>query len=115
MFQPNGSCTLRRRAGRDKYGQAKLADPVTIDYAPVDMNMTVEKTSVRSDSSATRGQAEQLVSANAKVLVPANTVIQSGDKLEIDGANYQVSGIHFRKNVFGSVDHIELLLQVFPA
>jgi hypothetical protein len=115
MFLPNGSCTLRRKAGRDKFGQAKLSDPVTISYAPVDMNMTVEKTSVRSDSSATRGQAEQLVSANAKILVPAKTVVGAGDQLEIDGENYRVSGRHARKNVFGNVDHIELLLEVFPA
>jgi len=115
MFQPNAFCTLRLRGGRDKYGQERLLDPIEIGYAPVNMNITADKTSVRSDSSASRGQAEEMTSRNAKILVPAGTIVKHGDQVDIDGESFRVSGRHVRKSVFGVVDHIELLLEAWPA
>lgn len=114
MFLPNSECLLRKRASRDKYGQEQLGDAVTIQYAPVDLERVKQKTSVRSDSSASRGQADQVVS-QAKILVPANTVLAMDDQVEIEGYFYRVAAAHPRKSVFGRLDHHEITLEAWPA
>jgi hypothetical protein len=113
MFQPSLTCQLLRRTGRDIHGQERLADPVTIAYSPVSMVRQIEQTSVRTDSSASRGQAEQTTS-KTKILVLPNVSLGTDDRLVIDGLTYRVSMVHPRRTVFGVLDHQELDLEVLP-
>jgi hypothetical protein len=113
MFRPNQICLLSRRTGRDEYAQETFSDPVEIGYSPVRLERKVEKTSVRADSSASRGQADQVV-VNASILVEKTVTLALDDRLTIEGDDYRVSLIHRRKNVFGVLDHLQVDLEPMP-
>jgi hypothetical protein len=105
--------TLTRFTGRDRHAQEIFSEPVSVGFAPVRLLSQTEKTSVRSDSSASRGQAEQPAGV-FKILVERSAELKADDRMELHGAGYRVVGIHPRYRVFGELDHIEVDLEPLP-
>ncbi len=111
MFRPNATCLLARVTGRDRYGQESYADPVEIAFAPVRLLAQTSDTSVRADSSASRGQAEVTIGV-FKILVEAALYpLQGNDRIEINGTRYRVMNQHPRYRVTGDLDHVEIDLE----
>lgn len=114
MFTPNLVGKLFRASGYDNYGRPGFSDSfVQCPFASVTLKKVAQKTSVRADSSASRGAADEIVS-NARILVPAYIVIEIGDEFEFDGNRFRVMTKHVRRSVFGRVDHIECDLGILP-
>lgn len=114
MFNPNSKCLLRRFSGRDKYAQETFAAAEPIGYSPVRLQGQVEKSSVRADSSASRGQAE-IQTGTYKILVDKSVAgLRIDDRLEIDGAAFRIASIHPRYRVMGGLDHFEVDLEPTP-
>ena len=67
-----------------------------------------QHTTVRADSSATRGFAEESI-IDAKFLFEATTKLDIDDKITVDGFNVRVHGIFPRRTANGILDHIEIL------
>lgn len=113
MFRPNTSCDHLRRLGRDLHAREVFADAVTIPIAIISLENRIQVTTVRADSSASRGSAEEGI-AQARILVSPKLAISVDDRVVIDAITYRVIATHVRRTVFGVKDHIEVTLGVVP-
>lgn len=108
MFRPNHMITIHRRSGKtDAYGQPLGTIRVTERCAIVKLEVSNVNTTVRADSSASRGHGKEIV-ADALVLLEKTTVAQIDDMVEIDGGKFRVIAKHPRYSVTGALDHYEV-------
>jgi hypothetical protein len=66
-----------------------------------------EDTTVRADSSATRGNSKEFV-ATGRILVKPNVKPNWDDLLIVEGKVYRIKEVETRFNVAGKLDHYEL-------
>lgn len=111
MFRPNQKALLSKIIGRDLHAREIYSDKVSIEIAVVKLEMSAAKTTVRADSSASRGSAEETV-VDGKIIVSPSLNIHRGDRVEIHSNSYSVAVIHPRFDVWGRLDHQEVDLQV---
>jgi len=71
-----------------------------------------KKTSVRTDASASRGTAQEIL-ADARLLFPKYVELKPGDRLSIMGFELTVVSIFPRHNVLGAHDHWEVDFNVY--
>lgn len=115
MFTPNLAGVLRSMTGRDAYAQPVYGPARACRFGSVNMQIKSQKTSVRADSSASRGAADEIAGDRLRILFPANTLVKIADQFEFDGQLFLVATRHLRRSVLdGSVDHIECDLEVMP-
>lgn len=108
MFRPNLDCVLSRSSGKtDVYGQPLPATKVKERCAVITMNLKNEKSSVRADSSASRGAAREL-QADALILMGRNSKVAIDDVVEVEGIKIRVVGKFPRRNLNGQLDHYEV-------
>lgn len=99
-------CVLREPQARDLFGQTTLGPPMKALCAVVKFETGAQKTSVRTDSSATRGNAEEIVAA-ARILFPPLFQPAIGTIVELHGERVEIKSIHPRLTVFGQLDHYQ--------
>lgn len=114
MFQPNSTGVLRRLIGRDIHSQSIYGEATTCPFSPVNLAVGAQKTTVRADSSASRGAAEEFAAARAKILLPLFMRPTIGDRFDFEGVAYKMTTLHARRSVYGAPDHIEVDLEVVP-
>ena len=114
MFRPNLVGQLFNSGGRDVHSRQSWNEAVACPFAIVNLDVSSEKTTVRADSSASRGAADQRVTNRATILVVKTLRVEIGNKFEFEGIAYLVASVHKRRSVFGKVDHIECGLTVLP-
>jgi len=62
MFRPNTECTVREHNGLDGYGQRQYGPEITnVPCTVSKWRFFVDQTSVRADSAASRGNAEEII------------------------------------------------------
>lgn len=111
MFIPNATCRLYRHTNiKDLYGAYVFDAPVTVRCSVISLDLKVAKTSVRVDSSASRGRAEEEVGLATLLFLP-NTQITEGDVVQVDGQVLEVIRLFPRRDVLGKVDHITVDLR----
>lgn len=115
MFEPNSTGKLRTRTGRDVHGRGAYGAERDCPFAPVNLAVGAQKTSVRVDSSASRGAADETVAVRAKILVPTYVSLKIGDLFIFDGVTYEIAATHGRRSVMGALDHYEVDMELFPA
>lgn len=108
---PNLTVELRRKTGQTLQGRPTWGDASTFKVAIVTLRDKAERSSVRADSSASRGRVEE-PRADAVVLVPPKQTIGNGDRLRLLGANYEVSGVFPRLDLKGVLAHYQVDLRV---
>lgn len=111
FFMTNNHGILSRHLGRDQYSQFSYADPVRIACAVVHLVGQASKSSVRTDQSATRGNAEERTDT-AVILFPISVKIAIDDKFQIGGQQLRVMGIEQRYDILGNYDHDEVTLGI---
>ncbi|WP_276122561.1 hypothetical protein [Pararhizobium qamdonense] len=104
MFTPNQIGTYQRMTKRNLDGEEIYGDPASLPLSVVRLAAQSEKTSVRSDSSASRGQADQMA-AEAKILTKLELKVD--DIVHVNGLTLRVTGTHPRFTAFGVFDHHE--------
>ncbi|AGC36051.1 hypothetical protein B7L88_gp007 [Rhizobium phage RHEph10] len=109
MFTPNFLGTFQQVTGRNLDGEETYSDPLPLQLSVVRLAARSEKTSVRSDSSASRGQADQLT-ADA-VILTKNEALRVDDLVQVMDFKLRVVGHHPRLSVFGILDHYEIALE----
>lgn len=114
MFRPNLKGQLARKTGRDVHGRATFSPLVDCPFGPINLDVTALKTSVRADTSASRGAAEEQTTPHARILVPKNVVVAIGDHFVYSGIVFEIITRHERYAVTGRFDHIELGMRVVP-
>lgn len=107
MFRPNLTAQLIRRGARDIFGQNAMSQPIPLRCSVVRLASSVVPSTVRADSSASRGAAEE-TTAQAIILVPSSTAIANGDVILVMNQRVEVTGIHPRINTRGVLDHLEI-------
>lgn len=103
----NVPCTLKTRTGSDVYGQATYGAVKKTVCAVIKFEIKRQHSTVRADSSGTRGHADETV-AQIKVLMPKTTVVELDDILTLRGFNSRVLSITERFDVMGRLDHFEV-------
>lgn len=111
MFLPNNRCRVYRRSTttdrRGEYAYAK--PPENVACSVVSLGLKLEKTSVRADSSGSRGKALE-EQGLAQILFPTYVTVREGDIIEAEGEGLEVIGIYPRRNVLGRLDHYDVTL-----
>jgi len=113
-LRPRTPCTLSRKTSTfDRYGreQHKLQRRST-KCAIIHMYNETEKTSVRADSSASRGRSDEQV-ADGRFLLKPSEQVSTGDLLELKvrgGEKYviQINRVFRRPDVEGVIHHIDV-------
>lgn len=111
MFIPNINGTLERQSGTNVYGKATFYPPVPVACGIVRLELMNDPTTVRADSSASRGSAHE-ESVLSRVLVTKETMVSNGDRLNIANHTLTVQSVWPRYAVTGQLDHYQLDLTI---
>ena len=112
MFKPNVTGSIRKRLSRDVHGRAAYGPSLVCPFGIVNLQIATQKTSVRADSSASRGSADEITAIRGKILIPAYMSVTIGDRFEFQGQGYEIAGFHQRRSVLGYLDHFECDLEI---
>lgn len=108
MFRPNTTgMLLRKMPKRDIHGKEFFDVPQPVAISIVHLADKVEETSVRADSSASRGAGQQ-ETLQAKILIGPAVRVSKGDVLLILDRRIEIASVHQRLDVFGHPHHNEL-------
>ena len=110
MFIPNNKVVVEFFVGTDAFGKKQYSLPKEISCGIVYLRHANQKTSVRTDSSATRGSAKEDFNSS-RILFPSNVRLSFGDKVSINGFKMTVSKVHPRYSIPGRLDHWEVDLE----
>lgn len=101
-------CFIYKYEGSTGFGAPKYAEtPIKTVCSIVDTDYDDNKTTVRTDSSATKGNARE-ATYDTRLLIPKHIKVDLMDKVIADGQDMKIVRISPRRNVFGRLDHIEI-------
>lgn len=106
MFRPNQNCVIRKQGGHDIYGMPKPGAKKKERCAIVRLKIINDKSSVRADSSASRGNARELESS-ALILLQSNTIADIDSIIELRGDQYRIMSLNPQFAISGRLDHYE--------
>lgn len=112
MFIPNQIALYSYKTGDNKFGEPTFSSNTSVQCAVVHFGAGYGKTSVRTDSSASRGNAEEQKIA-AKILIASAIVPAPGHRLIIIGRTLRALTIEPRYAVTGKLDHYEVDYEVW--
>lgn len=104
MLRPNLHCEVSSMTGADLYGKRTYSAWTVVPFAIVKLEQRNDKTSVRTDSSASRGSAKEIL-ADARLLFPKNVILHEGDRVQFGGFMLTVVSVWPRYRVTGEMDH----------
>jgi hypothetical protein len=111
MFFPNTRCDLySRKAVTNNFGKPTYASKVSVPCAVLYLDVAVAKSSVRADTSGTRGQAEQ-EQGDAAMLFPKRMALKVGDVVFKDDKWLEVTECEPRRDVLGKLDHHQVIFR----
>jgi hypothetical protein len=111
ILRPNIPATLRRLTGFSPQGRSVWSEETKLKVAIVTLKSKIERSSVRADSSASRGRAEE-ARADGVVLVPPDIAVVAGNRLGLLGAQYEVVTAFPRHGLDGSLGHTQVELAI---
>lgn len=115
MFRPNQNCFIQKSSGKtDVYGMPVPGAKVSERLAVIELNIASEKSSVRADTSASRGNAQEM-EVVSKFLLTKTTVAQINDILIYGGHSFRVKSMFPRHDLQGSLDHYEVTCTFWSA
>lgn len=112
MFIPNLIGQIRTKGGWDLHGRASLSEAKPCPFGPINLNIGAIKTSVRADSSASRGSADQEAAEKASILIPSTSPVSIGDVFSFKGVDFEITAVHERYSVGGNFDHYECEMEI---
>lgn len=104
MFRPNLTCQVSSVEGTNLYGKETYTAWVDKKFSIVKLEQASQKTSVRTDSSATRGSAQEILT-DARFLFPKDVELVAGDRIKFGGFTLVVVSVFPRHHVNGQLDH----------
>jgi len=112
MFRPNQYCEVASLGSADVYGKRKYGPWRRVPFAQVKLVESASKTSVRTDSSATRGSANEIL-ADTRFLFLPNVVLKPGDIVRAHGQTFTVVSVFPRVSVTGVHDHWQVDCNIY--
>jgi hypothetical protein len=107
VFIPNLPCLLRKPGKPDVYGYSAAGAATPERCAVVKIKPESIRTTLRADSGATRGHADEFIISNL-VLLAKTTNAALDDQLEVIGYKIRIKMLHPRFNILGELDHYEV-------
>jgi len=104
MFKGNIDLKIERLSGFDAFGQPSVSGSTNARCSIVRLYSESLRTSVRTDTSATGGNAHEMI-ADARLLIDIKTDISEGDRLTVQGQTLRVMQIFARNDVHGRPHH----------
>lgn len=111
MFRPNQNCTIIAKTGSDVYGQPITSVKSRERCAVVRLVNTNQASSVRADTSATRGNAKEVVT-DSLILLAKTTQAAFDDLIQVAGMTLRIVSMRPQFNVRGELDHYEATAQL---
>jgi hypothetical protein len=96
----------------DVYGKRTYGAWVRQRVGIVKLEQRTDKTSVRTDSSASRGSAKEVL-ADARILFPKNVILKEGDRIRVVGMLLTVQSVWPRHRITGELDHWQVDCEVW--
>lgn len=115
MFKPSVPCVvtpLDVDRPRDQYGQRKLGLPFPEKCGVIRLETGSEHTSVRTDSSASGANADELVNMS-RLLFPKESKVKIGYKITVREFDLEVLSMNKRYTVNGIFDHWQVDLKIW--
>lgn len=108
LFMPNRLCVIIKNTGYNVYGEPERKERITEKCTLINAGRSMKKSSVRADSSASRGNAQEIV-ADYWLLLTHNTCAEIDDLIEINGMQLKIYSLIPRYDLRGKHDHTEAL------
>jgi hypothetical protein len=112
MFFPTLPVEIRKQSGHDLYGQPKWTLPVREMVAPIRVEQGSRNTTVRTDSGATHGHAQETESKIGLMFKPGS-LVERGDRVDFLGRRLRVVTVHDRFTVAGQLHHKQVELETW--
>jgi hypothetical protein len=113
MFRPNNSCIIKVSSGKtDVYGRPLPATSIVERCAIVKLKIHSEKSAIRADTSATRGNAREL-QADTLILMTSTTRANIDDVIVVAGYELRIMTKEPRFATNGTLDHYEITASVW--
>lgn len=106
MLNSNNTCRIETVSGFNVHGEPTFSAPVTERCAVVKLLRILAKTTVRADSSSSRGHGDEKLS-ESKILLQGETIADLGDRLTVLSVTLKVVSLVPRQDVSGYIDHYE--------
>lgn len=113
MFVANLKGELRKLIGRDIHGRHLLGPSVPCPFGAISLQIGALPTTVRADSSASRGSSNELVTQRGRILIPSFIKVDNNDIFGFQGVKYKVVSVHPRYSIAGYHDHWECDLESY--
>lgn len=110
-MRPRIPCTVAPTVGFDKFGQEQLGNAVSTKCTIISLSLKTGPTSVRTDSSASRGSSQEKTSEARILLAPGLASMNA--KVEVSGRSLRIMAIDPRYTMGGTHDHDEVDLVVW--
>lgn len=108
MFRPNQNCVIQQVSGKtDVYGMPIPGPKKNERCAVVRLTVKNEKSAVRADTSASRGNAREF-QTDAMFLLAKTTLARIDDMLIFGGMEFRVASVFPRHDLQGNLDHYEV-------
>jgi hypothetical protein len=105
MFKPNVPCSISRADGKhDLYGKSTPKEVAKERCAIIKMTNLAQHSSVRQDTSPSRGSAMQLESDATLAFLPT-TVLELDDVISVAGFQLRVRGKSPKYSLQGTLDY----------
>lgn len=112
LFVPNQRCVIVKMSNMDVYGEKHVEKRITEQCAILRAKKISSKSSVRADSSASRGNARELTADYWMILMP-DTQAEIGDLIEFRGLRLKIMFMHPRFSILGEHDHTEVGCEIW--
>ncbi|MGZ8220331.1 MAG: hypothetical protein ACXWT0_01655 [Methylobacter sp.] len=103
---------VERMTGHDAYGQPVVSSTFSSRCSIVKLAVDRLKTSVRTDTSASGGNAHEII-ADARLLAALNPAVEVGDRVIVAGVALRVDTRFVRRDVHGNTHHFQLDLSLW--
>lgn len=107
----NIPCIIIKPAGHDVYGQEIAGQAQREKCAIVKLTVASQHSTVRVDSGATRGAADEAVS-DSVILLGKKSIVGLDDYIEVSSVKLRVKAIRSRFTVSGKLDHYEVRCEI---
>lgn len=109
-FIPVNTAKLHKSSdGFSVTGDRLFEKPIQIGVSIVRLATNVTQTSVRADRSGTKSYADEMLE-KGRVLVHPKHKVAEGDRIEILGELYEISGVRPVFSMDGKIDHYQVEL-----
>ncbi|MGV2866470.1 hypothetical protein [Achromobacter sp. AGC39] len=101
------TCKLRKVVDFDVRGQGVYGAPRKVKAEVLKIETGSGQLPIGGSFSGTQGHAEE-ISGFAHLLFPLTVQVDFGDRVELDGKNFRVTGVQLRRDAVGRPEHYEV-------